>query len=159
MASTTSMGGAVRNTLVFGTAAFLVIMAILVIRSIFFMSSEDGTTGPAGSGGNAAGPVAVAPLDNETTDATGIRCGRPADGSDTAFRVDVAPDLAHEHVIVAVALVATDGSRHPRTVTIEAAEAGQGRQVLVADSNDPNLFVSCVVTAIQQDRKIIMTGR
>ncbi|MGI9615272.1 MAG: hypothetical protein ACR2QO_20340 [Acidimicrobiales bacterium] len=150
------MAGTLRNMLVLGTVAFLVIMAILVLRSIFFLSSEDSASG---DGGDPAGPVAAAPIDGAPVDATGIRCGRPADGSDTAFRVDVAPDLAGEQLVVAVDLVSADGSRESRTVNVPVAETGQGRQVIVPESNDTETFQACVVTIIQQDRKVIMTGR
>jgi hypothetical protein len=145
--------------LVFGTVAFLVIMAILVLRSIFFLSTDDSTSGAGGAGGSPAGPVAAAPIDGAPVDATGIRCGRPADGSDAAFRVDVAPDLSGEQLVVAVDLVSADGSREARTVNVPVAEAGQGRQVVVPDSSDTETFQACVVTIIQQDRKVIMTGR
>lgn len=153
------MAGTLRNTLVLGTVAFLIIMAILVLRSIFFLSTEDSASGAGGAGGSPSGPVAAAPIDGAPVDTTGIRCGRPADGSDASFRVDVAPDLADEQFVVAVDLVSVDGSRETRTVNVPVAEAGQGRQVIIPESSDTEAFRACVVTIIQQDRKVIMTGR
>lgn len=164
MASTGSVGGTVRNVLVFGTVAFLLFMAILVIRSIFFLSADitDDGVGDAGntpSGPVAAAPIEGAPIEGAAIDTTGIRCGRPADRSDPSFRIDAAPELAAEEIIVAVELVSADGSRHPRTVVVPIAEPGQGRQVIVPDSGDTALYQACVVTVIQQDRRVIITGR
>jgi hypothetical protein len=159
MAVPNTMGGAVSKALVLGTVAFLVILAILVIRSIFFLSAQDSSSTAGGAGGTAAGPVAAAPLDPAATDAVGVRCGRPADGTDSTFRVDTAAGLADQQLIVAVDLVGADGSRHPRIVTLPAVEAGQSRQTAVPDSSDPNLYQACVVTVIQLDRKVIITGR
>jgi len=157
MARQSSAGGLLRNVLVLGSVVFLVIMGILVIQSIFFLSSP-GSSGAAGSGGNPAGPVVVAPIDG-ASDVTGIRCGRVVDGSDPSFRIDVAPDLAGELIVVAVDLVSADGTRHARTVTVPSVDPGQPRQVVIPESSDTGVYQACVVTIIQQDRKVIMTGR
>ncbi len=159
MASTGSVGGTVRNVLVFGTVAFLLFLAILVIRSIFFLTADGSDADVGVAGDSPSAPLESAPIDGAAIDPTGIRCGRPADGSDPSFRIDAAPELAAEEIIVAVELVSGNGTRHPRTVSMPIGEPDRGRQVIVPDSGDTSLYQACVVTVIQQDRKVIITGR
>jgi hypothetical protein len=156
MATSTSSGGALRAVLVLASVAFLLLMAIVIVRNIIFGSSPSAQD-PAD---DVAGTVVVVPSESASSTAAGIACGRPADGAgDGAFLIDVAADLATENVIVAIDLVGPDGSRDRRLVNVAPAEAGQARQVIVADSNDQGRYTACVVTAIQQDRKVIITGR
>ena len=154
----TSLSGLIKGILLAVLTAMMLLLVALALVSLARMGgggADDtiGTVPPAPSE-----PLTSVPLGPTGTEGS-VLCFRP-EGGDPSFLVQLTspgPDV--EPYVIAVALVGPDGSRDGRTVTLPQAEPGVETRGLVADSADTERFVECTVTAIQSDKRVILTGQ
>lgn len=154
-----SSGGVLRTTVVFLVIALMVLLVVLALQSILRLSSSD-------SAENDPDAAVAAALEGQpdTVELVGaqgpttVSCGRPSDTEPFVVVVDD-PAPGSGDVAVGLDLVDPSGQRHRRVVTLPAVLDGTSRSGEVPDSSDPARYLSCVITAVQRDQQLTLTGR
>lgn len=168
MTAVLDTGRAMRIMLIILASGVMLLLAGLALRSLFSIpgSSQANEAGAGNGTGTAvtdpAGPLIADSPGRVAPPITGVRCGRAENGPDAgSLIVEIdgdAPTLGPEEIIVAVDLLLTDGNRETRQVSVPSPADSGLQQAVIGDTADPDRYVSCTVTALQQGKRVILTG-
>jgi hypothetical protein len=152
----TSLSGLIKGILLAVLTTMMVLLVALALVSLARVNrGPDDTVGtipPAPSE-----PLASVPLGPTGTEGS-VTCFRPV-GDDLSFLVQLeSPGPDAEPYVIGVDLLDTDGGRSRRTVSFPLVEPGVAIQGRVPESNAQQ-FAGCTVTAIQSDKRVILTGQ
>lgn len=144
--------------LLFLLVAVMLLLLFLTLRGLFFLASPGNSDSSTDDEAPPSGPDATVPFEGDVSTTAGVACGRLPDAApDSSFLVEVV-DPGTTGAVVALDLVASDGTRHARRVSVSPTSEGSV-QVVVGDSGDGGGYVDCVITAIQRGQQVIFTGR
>lgn len=152
----TSLSGLIKGILLAVLTAMMLLLVALALVSLARMGNgPDDTVGTVPATPPEALPsVPLGPTGTEGS----VVCFRP-EGGDPSFLVQLrSPEPEVEPFVIGVVLLGPDGSRDGRTVSLPQVEPGVETQGKVQDSADAERFVGCAITAVQSDKRVILTG-